>query len=233
VRHTAGEEHAWTSLQPRPQGAVADEREAPSAQAGEGVGEADHVLPRVERPREEVERRLTVPAGPPPGLGGVAAAEALEIDPAVDHLDPAGEPGDLGDELPAEVIRDGDHGVGAARHQARDGADTRDRPDVAHVLAVRRDDEPRAYGGRSEPRKRSGRDEEVRVDDVGPEAARRSEGVEGEAPVLRARAAAPIDDGTRDLVTLPLELRLHLAHEGAQVRIGRSGIHLRDEQDPH
>ena len=78
-----------------------------------------------------------------------------------------------------------------------------------------------------------GRNEEVRVDDVGLEAARRGERRAREPEVLHLAAAAPIENRALDLVAARDELLLEPAHEHAEVGVGRPGVHLGDEQDPH
>ena len=98
---------------------------------------------------------------------GVSRREALEVDAAVDDLGLAAASGHGRLELVAQPARDGDDGRRAPHDVTCRGANARDRADVRDVLPVRGDDERSA---RRERGREAGRDEEVRVDDVGMEA---------------------------------------------------------------
>ena len=81
---------------------------------------------------------------------------------------------------------------------------------------------------------RPGRNEEVRVHDVGLEPARRGRSVaRASRRYFDLAAAAPVEHRALDLVPARDELLLQPAHEHAEVGIRGPGIHLRDEQDPH
>src|SRR5205085_9108402 len=98
------------------------------------------------------------------------------------------------------------------------------------VLAVRRDDERRACG---QSGREARRDEKVGVDDVGWGAAGGGSGAPGEPEVTELAAAAPVEHGELELVPALAERDLEPPDEGAELRIPRARIHLRDEQDPH
>ena len=100
---------------------------------------------------------------------------------------------------------------------------------VLDVLPVRGDDERGAAGER---RPEAGRDEEVRVDDVGAEAVRGGHDV-ARAARGGAPASAAVDDGPRELVAAGLERALQRRDERAEVGCRPARVHLRDEQDPH
>jgi hypothetical protein len=101
------------------------------------------------------------------------------------------------------------------------------RADVPHVAAVRRDDERRVRGERGD---QPARNEEVRVHDIG---ARRPESAPSELEVAALAAGAPVEHRPLDGVAARLELRGQPLDEHAEVRVGRPGIHLGDEQDAH
>ena len=173
----------------------------PAPELGEGLGEPHRVLALVQRPDEHEERRLALPADVGASLGGVAAAEALEVDAAVDHLDAALELGQARDELLPEVVGDGDH-ARRAHGAPRRAAEAREGADVADVAAVRGDDEPgarhasRRRGRRRRPERGSARRRRPAgscAPDARASAARRR-CFAGERPRLRAprrRARAP------------------------------------------
>src|SRR5262249_34114781 len=102
----------------------------------------------------------------------------------------------------------------------------RDGSDVAHVAAVRGDDERRVDLGREQSR----RYQEVRPDDIG-----RPGGPHASAELEEAAlaAGAAIEHGAVDLVAALLERALELRDEAAEVGIVGTGVHLRDEEDPH
>ena len=97
----------------REQGAVTDQRQLPVAEALARGSEAQRVLPLVERAHEEETRPLAVPADGTPRFLGIAPAKAFEVDAAVDDFDLAVELRQLGEKLPAQVVRDRDHRAGA------------------------------------------------------------------------------------------------------------------------
>ena len=127
-------------------------------------------------------------------LSGVAreGLEALEVDAAVDHLGLAPRLGHALLEQPPQVVRDGDHRACAADDQPRRRPDARNPADVRDVLAVSGDDE-RCASEESAPEAR--RNEEVRVDDVGPEPPRgarcRSPRAAGGGAARRSACRAP------------------------------------------
>ena len=92
---------------------------------------------------------------------------------------------------------------------------------------MRRDDERRAG---AERRDQSARNEEVRVHDVRPP---RAHGAPCKLEVAQLAARTRVEHRVIDVVAAIDELPLDLGDEGAEVRRGRPGIHLRDEQDPH
>ena len=100
---------------------------------------------------------------------------------------------------------------------------------VRDVLAVGREDGRRPARERAE---QPGGDQEVPVDDVRTEAARRPGDVAGEKQVTRS-PAAPVDDGAGELVSPLLEPCLEVGDERPERRGARPGVHLGDEQDPH
>ena len=100
--------------------------------------------------------------------------------------------------------------------------------DVRDVLAVRGDDERSA---RRERGRKAGRDEEVRVGDVGMEAPRRPGGIAEQAQVAPPPSDARVDDRPLDLVPPGDQLVLEVRDEHPEVRIVRPGVHLRDEED--
>ena len=102
------------------------------------------------------------------------------------------------------------------------------RADVAHVAAVRGDDERRATCERGD---QTGRDEEVRVDDVG--LRRAATRPPRERQVAELPAGARVEHGELDLVAARDERALDLRDERPEVGRVRPGIHLRDEEDPH
>ena len=89
------------------------------------------------------------------------------------------------------------------------------------VLAVRGDDERRPDGPCRDERPEAGRNEEVRVDDIGPEAAGAPGSRAREPQVAQLAAAAAIENDPLDLVAARGELALEPLHEDAEV--GRRG----------
>src|SRR5581483_7391464 len=92
---------AVASFEPPPQGAVADEREAAASERGEGVGEAEDVLPFGQAADADEARGGAVTVAR-------LQAEALEVDARVDDLDFAAGGRQLRLELPPQIVRDGD-----------------------------------------------------------------------------------------------------------------------------
>src|SRR5205085_1412457 len=133
-------------------------------------------------------------------------------------------------ELAPQVVGDRDDGARAADDGAGRGADARIGADVANVAAVRRDDERRPARERGDE---AARDEEVGVDDVGPETAGRGDGAPRESEVPSLAAAPTVEDGALEDVSARGERLLEVADERSQIRVVRAGIHLRDEEDPH
>ncbi len=127
-------------------------------------------------------------------------------------------------------MRDRDHRPGTPDDEVGRGGDAADPADVGDVLAVSGDDERRAGGERGGE---AGRNEEVRVDDVGPEAAGGGARVAGEPEVPCHAAAAAVDDGPLELVPSLRERLLELGDEDAEIGVFGSRVHLRDEQDAH
>ena len=159
VSDATGDGHAGPALDGAAQRPVADERQRAGADPLEGVRQTHDVLPLDQRPDAEVRGRA---------VGRGLDAEPLQVDPTVDDLDLAAGFRDLRLELVAKVVGDGDDGCGAAHDVARGGPNAGEGADVPDVPPVRGHDERRAGGERGQ---QPGRDEEVRVDDVGPEAA--------------------------------------------------------------
>ena len=149
VRDAADDANARAAFETRAQRAVADERERAATELRERVREAHDVLALGQRSdmheRRRVERRRRLDIG----------REALEVDARVDDLDLAARGGQLVLELAAQVVGDRDHRRCARDDAGGRAADAGDRADVAHVAAVRSDDERAA--GRQRERARTGR----------------------------------------------------------------------------
>ena len=217
------------SDEPSAERPVPDEREGPLAVAREGIGEAGDVLPLAERADAEERRSLRLPAEL--GAGGLAVArrEPVEIDAAVDHGRLARRAGRCSLETQPQPVRDSDdrrrtpHGEPSrAAHHAR-------ALGVRNVLAVGGQDGGCPSCDRAEQPRRN---EEVRVDDVRPEASSGPHHVAGEDQVPPVAAPA-VDDRPREVVPALLEPRLEVGHECPQRRRGRPRVHLGDEQDAH
>ncbi len=88
---------------------------------------------------------------------------------------------------------------------------------------MRGDDQRRTRGERC---REAGRDEEVRVDDVGMECARRAPGIAKQGDVTASSTTARVDDRAFDLVAERDELRLEVRDEDAEVGVVRAGVHL-------
>ena len=164
------------------------------------------------------------------GLLGVPRREALEVDAAVDDLGLAARLRDAPLEPLAQPVARRRSTAAARRTTWRVAARTPGiDADVRDVLPVRGDDERRA---RRERRREARRDEEVRVDDVGPEAPRGADGVADESEVAPPSSGRAVDDGALDLVPPRDELALEVGDEDSEVRVVRARVHLRDEEDP-
>ena len=217
----------------RAQRPVADERELATLEPGEGIGEPDRALALLERSDEEVERPLALPAELGAGGRCVSPAKALQVDSAVDHVGSPVQLREPEEQLSAKVLRHANHRAGPPDRQLRREPDPANRADVPNVPPVRGQNEGRTRGPRRDRRDRPCRHEKMGVHDVRAEAPSRTHGVDAEARVLRPRPATPVDHGALELVPLRLQLVLDLGDEGAEVRIVRARVHLRDEQDAH
>ena len=71
------------------------------------------------------------------------------------------------------------------------------------------------------------------VDDLRVEGPRLAARGTPQPEVPHLAAAAPVEHGASHVVAERHELALEIANEDAEVRVGRPGIHLGDEQDPH
>ena len=124
MRDAPEQADAIAALEPRPERPVAGEGERSLAEAREGVGEADDVLPLVERADAEEAGR------PGRRLGD---REALAVDAARDDLHLAARLGQLRLELAPQVVGDADHRGRPAHDEPRRRGDAGDRADVADV----------------------------------------------------------------------------------------------------
>ena len=102
VRHAAEDADALTSLERTAERAVADEGEAAAPELRERISEPDDVLSNGEAADAKESRMLQV-------ARRRLLAEALEIDPHVDHVGLAARGGELRLELAAQVVRDHDY----------------------------------------------------------------------------------------------------------------------------
>ena len=163
-----------------------DERELAFAALLERARQAQHVLALAERAETEESRSGRRPAHLRARLACIAPARTARGRRR--SRSPSSSPG-----LPAPprrggraARRDGDDRVRAAHREPRGRANGAVAARVLDVLTVGRDDERGPAGERAEqPR----RDEEVRVDDIGPERVRGPQHVDREAGV--AQAAPP------------------------------------------
>ncbi len=228
-----GEVHSGAPGQRAALGAVADEGEGAGAERSEGVGQAPHVLALVQGADEEKARAVCT--GPPDALprgDRVPTAEALEVDPRVDDHRATLDLRRPGEELPSEEARVRDHGPSATQGEAGGRAHGWARQ-VAHVAAVGHGHERRAGREGGERPGRAGGKQEVGKDDVGPEGPRAPHGLDREPGVLGAGATPNVDHRPLERVPLAVELPLDLRHEGAEIGVSRTGVHLGDEEDPH
>jgi hypothetical protein len=229
VRDRADDRHARAAREGVAEGAVSDEGQTTLAAAFERARNAEDVLTLGQPADADEPCALRLPAERRPRLVRRPRRESHEVDPAVDHLhapsclrhdclQPRSQP--LGDGHDAGGAADGEPGRSTNRARALR---------VRHVLPVRREDDGgAAREGSEQPRG----DEEVRVDDVRPEAPRCGRDVVRERQMARLAAAA-VDDRARQLVPPRGEACLELGDEGAEVGCLRPGVHLRDEEDAH
>ena len=197
----------------------------PSPSRREGAREPDDVLPldqradadeRGARPRRSLEH-----------------LETLQVDAAVDDLGLRRGAGDRGDEPSAQPLGDGDHRRGALDDPAGRRPDEGVLRQVGDVLPVRGDDERRPRGPCREQPREAGRKEEVRVDDVRPEAPRRPHRPGREPRVAQLAAAAPVEHDAFEDVPPRRQLALQALDEDAEVGRRGGGVHLGDEEDAH
>ena len=220
VRHAA-DERARAS---RPSscarsGAVAGEGERSLAEQRERVGEPHDVLALLERADAEEARRP---------VGRRRDREPLEVDAARDDLRLAARLGHLRLELAAQVLGDADDRRRAPHDEPRRRGDARQLADVAHVAAVRGDDERRARR-RARRSARSARGS----------ARRRRRAARRAASGARARGSgASRPRACRAPRARPRARARASARSTCATNVPRSGasgpgIHLRDEEDPH
>ena len=124
--------------------------------------------------------------------------------------------GDLQLELAAQVVGDGDQRGGAADDEARCGGDSGVGADVADVAPVGRDDQRRAGGDRGGE---AGRDQEVRVHDIGAKSPRDAGRLRCEPEVTTLAAGARVEHRALDLVPPVAERALDLSDERAQIGV--------------
>ncbi len=230
VGHPTDEADPGSPLERLSQRPVADERERSLAAALEGAREAEDVLALAQTSETEEGRPLPVPAQLRARCVLVVWREAGQVDPAVDDLGLPVRARNRVLEAGAKPLRHRDHRGGAFDDVARRHTDAGDGADVGDVLPVGGHHERRPRGERGGEARR---DEKVRVDDVRVEPPRCTPGLEEEPDVLASPSGAAVDDGTLDLVTTREQLSLEACDEDAEIRIRRTRIHLRDEQDLH
>ena len=177
-------------------GPVADERQRSLAEPPEGAREPDDVLPLDQRADAEK-------GGRGPGRA-LERPEPLQVDAAVDDLRLRGGLRDRRDEPSAQPLGDRDHRRGALHDPPGGRPDERILGQVRDVLPVGGDDERCPRGeSRQQPRE-AGREEEVRVDDVRPEAPRGPHRPGSELRVAQLAAAAPVEhDPSRSRARAP------------------------------
>ena len=218
VRDPSEQPDFGTAFELRAQRPVAGIRERAFAEERERVGEADDVLPRIERTDAEVARRA---------VGRRRDGEAVEIDAARDDFGLPARLGQLRLELAPEVLGDADDRRCATNDEPRRRGDPGDRADVPHVASVRRHDERRPAGKRGD---QAGGHEEVRVDDIG---LRRAHRLAYERQVAGLASGTGVEHRALHVVAARDELALDLRDERPEIgRVG-AGIHLRDEKDAH
>ena len=222
----ARDRDAGTALELRAERAVADEGQRSLAEPRERVRQPDDVLALDQRADADEGRAWPVGCG-------AERAEALEVDAAVHDLGLAARLRRALLELPAQPVRDRDHRGRATDDEAGRPADEGVLRQVRDVLSVRRDDERSSTCTRGEDAGEAGGEEEVRVDDVGTEAARGPDRAQRQAGVAQLAAAAAVDHDPLDRVPARRELPLEPLHEDAEVGRRRGRVHLGDEQDPH
>ncbi len=230
MRDPPGQVDPRAPFESRTQGPVSEERKAALAELLEGIREPEDVLALGERADAQV---CGAPGSPPdraPCSLGVDRGEAVEIDTAVDHLDLAARIWHGPFQTVSEPGRDGYDRVCPSRDERGHRTNAGLALGVCNVLPVRRHDERRA---RLEGGEQAGRNEKVRVDDVGPEPSRAVPYRPGKAKLAPPAAAAAVDDSSLELVSSCDELALNRLDEDPEIGVFRPGIHLRYEQDPH
>ena len=219
MRDPAHDFHAGPPLEPRAQRAVPHEDETAPPQALEGLCEPNDILPLGQAADADEDRPVAVPR---------RRSEQLEVDAAVDDMRLALRLGDLQLELAAEVVGDGDQSGRAANDETGCGGDSGIGADVADIAPVGRDDQRLAgRDGRGE----AGRDQEVRVHDIGVKSPRDAGGLRCEPEVTTLAAGARVEHRALDLMPPVAERALDLSDERAQIGVVRPRVHLRDEQD--
>ena len=182
----------------------------------EGLGEPHRVLALVERPDQDEERRLALPAdagrGPRRRPGRGSAPGRRRSRP------PRSRPSSSGSRATSSCRRKSDTAITRAERTARRVA--LPKPGNAPMLRTSRPcavttspapASPRGHGGRA-----AGGEEEVRVHDVRAEAPREPHRLGGETHVLRPGTAP--GHGVGELVPPPLELAREVCDEDAELR---------------
>ena len=163
MRDTAGDLDVRSPLELGPERPVTDEEESPLPHSRERVREPNDVFALDQTPDANEDRAIV----DLPGARHRTCPKEIEVDPAIDDLGLAARLRDLRLQLPAEVVRDRDQGRGPPSDVAGRRADPWIGADVADVAAVGGRNQRRA---REQRRGEPGRDEEVGIDDVRPEA---------------------------------------------------------------
>ena len=208
------------SLELRAQRPVAGERQRPFAEPRERVGEPDDVLALAQRADAE-ERGPARPAR-------AATANRSRSTPLVDDLRLAARLGQLRLELARAGSRRRRRPPPRADDEPRRSGDAGSSP----MLRTSRPWAVTTSGARARERgDQPARDEEVRVDDVGPSArAARGARARDSGACRRARVSS-----TARSISCPraVSARSTCATNVAEIGRVRPGIHLRDEEDPH
>ena len=226
LRHRADEPDAGRPSSAGLNGPSPTKASDPSPLRSEGPRQGEHVLPLGERAEAQERGAVRLPTHPSARLGRVAGCERSTSTPQSTTSVLPRASGTAASSRRRSQCRDGDQSVGAARDETRRGADGARGAGVLDVLPVGGGDERRASAERSG---QPGRDEEVGVDDVRPERARRLHGVAREREVAPPAARPPSHDRPRELVPPARERGLEPGDEDAQIGILRAWIHLRDE----
>ena len=176
--------HAGSTRERVAERAVADECQVTLAASFERARETEHVLALGQPSDADESRAGRLPIHRRPRLARRSRCEPSQVDAAVDHLHASACLRDDGFKPRSEPVRDRDDAGRAADGESGRSADDARALGVGHVLPVRGEDGGRASGeGGEQP----GGDEEVRVDDVGPEAPRGRRDVVRERRVARQR----------------------------------------------